>query len=114
MLALKTVLVQIDPIPTLIFDEVDAGIGGRSADIVGQKLKELSRFRQVFCITHLPQIARFADQHFRVEKAVEGNRTTISAKLLTSEERVEELARMHGGKGTEATLAHARELLEGE
>ena len=114
MLALKTVLVKIDPIPTLIFDEVDAGIGGRSADIVGQKLKELSRFRQVFCITHLPQIARFADQHFRVEKAVEGNRTTISAKLLTAEERVEELARMHGGKGTEATLAHARELLEGE
>ena len=114
MLALKTVLVQIDPIPTLIFDEVDAGIGGRTADIVGQKLKELSRFRQVFCITHLPQIARFADQHFRVEKGVEGNRTTITAKLLTPEERVEELARMHGGKGTVTTLAHARELLEGE
>ena len=111
MLALKTVLVQIDPIPTLIFDEVDAGIGGRTADIVGQKLKELSRFRQVFCITHLPQIARFADQHFRVEKAVEGNRTTISAKLLAPQERVEELARMQGGKGTATTLAHARELL---
>jgi DNA repair protein RecN (Recombination protein N) len=112
MLALKTVLAQIDLIPTMIFDEIDAGIGGRTADIVGQKLKELSRFRQVFCITHLPQIARFADQHFRVEKSVEGNRTTITAKLLTPEERVEEVARMHGGEATVTTLAHARELLE--
>ena len=112
MLALKTVLAQIDLIPTMIFDEIDAGIGGRTADIVGQKLKELSRYRQVFCITHLPQIARFADQHFRVEKSVEGNRTTITAKLLTPEERVEEVARMHGGEATVTTLAHARELLE--
>ena len=114
MLALKTVLAQIDLIPTMIFDEIDAGIGGRTADIVGQKLKELSRFRQVFCITHLPQIARFADQHYRVEKEVEGDRTTITAKLLTPEERVEEMARMHGGEATVTTLAHARELLEGE
>ena len=113
MLALKTVLAQIDLIPTMIFDEIDAGIGGRTADIVGQKLKELSRFRQVFCITHLPQIARFADQHFRVEKDEDGNRTTITAKLLTPEERVEEVARMHGGEATVTTLAHARELLEG-
>ncbi len=114
MLALKTVLAQVDLIPTMIFDEIDAGIGGRTADIVGQKLKELSRFRQVFCITHLPQIARFADQHFRVEKGVEGNRTTITAKLLTPEERIEEMARMHGGEATVTTLAHARELLEGK
>ena len=114
MLALKTVLAQIDLIPTMIFDEIDAGIGGRTADIVGQKLKELSRFRQVFCITHLPQIARFADQHFRVEKAVEEDHTMITAKLLTPEERVEEMARMHGGEATVTTIAHARELLEGE
>ena len=114
MLALKTVLAQVDLIPTMIFDEIDAGIGGRTADIVGQKLKELSRFRQVFCITHLPQIARFADQHFRVEKSVEGDRTTISAKLLKPEERVEEVARMHGGEATVTTLAHARELLKGQ
>ncbi len=114
MLALKTVLAQIDLIPTMIFDEIDAGIGGRTADIVGQKLKELSRFRQVFCITHLPQIARFADQHFRVEKAVAEDRTMITAKLLTPEERVEEMARMHGGEATVTTIAHARELLEGE
>ena len=98
----------------MIFDEIDAGIGGRTADIVGQKLKELSRFRQVFCITHLPQIARFADQHFRVEKAVEEDHTMITAKLLTPEERVEEMARMHGGEATVTTIAHARELLEGE
>ncbi len=114
MLALKTVLAQIDPIPTMIYDEIDAGIGGHTADIVGQKLKELSRFRQVFCITHLPQIARFADQHFRVEKGVEGNRTTITANLLTPEKRVEEMARMHGGETTVTTLAHARELLKGQ
>jgi DNA repair protein RecN (Recombination protein N) len=112
MLALKTVLAQIDPIPTMIYDEIDAGIGGHTADIVGQKLKELSRFRQVFCITHLPQIARFADQHFQVEKSVEGNRTTITAKRLTQDERIEEMARMHGGETTITTLAHARELLE--
>ena len=112
MLALKTVLAQIDPIPTMIYDEIDAGIGGHTADIVGQKLKELSRFRQVFCITHLPQIARFADQHFQVEKSVEGNRTTITAKRLTQDERIEEMARMHGGETTVTTLAHARELLE--
>ena len=114
MLALKTVLAQVDLIPTMIFDEIDAGIGGRTADIVGQKLKELSRFRQVFCITHLPQIARFADQHFRVEKDEDGNRTTITAKLLTPEERIEEVARMHGGEATVTMLAHARELLEGQ
>ena len=114
MLALKTVLAQVDPIPTMIYDEIDAGIGGHTADIVGQKLKELSRFRQVFCITHLPQIARFADQHYRVEKSEDGSRTTITAKQLTPEERVEEMARMHGGETTVTTLAHARELLKGQ
>jgi len=112
MLALKTVLARIDNIPTMIFDEVDAGIGGRTADVVGSKLKELARFRQVICITHLPQIARFADQHFRVEKRVESNQTIITAKPLAPKERVEEIARMHGGEATEITLAHARELLE--
>jgi DNA repair protein RecN (Recombination protein N) len=114
MLALKTVLARIDNIPTMVFDEIDAGIGGRTADVVGQKLKELARFRQVICITHLPQIARFADQHFRVEKRVEGNQTTITAHELTPDERVEEIARMHGGVATKTTLAHARELLKGQ
>ena len=111
MLALKTVLVQADEIPTLLFDEIDSGIGGKVADVVGKKLKELSAFSQVICITHLPQIARFADKHFRVEKKVVGERTLITAKPLTTEEQVNEIARMHGGKETEIGLAHARELL---
>jgi len=111
MLALKTVLVQVDSIPTLLFDEIDSGIGGKVADVVGKKLKELAGFAQVICITHLPQIARFADRHFRVEKKVVDERTLITAKPLTPEERVSEIARMHGGEETEIGLAHAREVL---
>ena len=111
MLALKTVLVQVDDIPTLIFDEIDSGIGGKVADVVGKKLKQLAEFSQVICITHLPQIARFADKHFRVEKKVVGERTLITAKPLTPEERVHEIVRMHGGEETEISLAHAHEFL---
>ena len=111
MLALKTVLVQVDEIPTLLFDEIDSGIGGKVADVIGKKLKELSAFSQVICITHLPQIARFADKHFRVEKKVVDERTLITAKPLTAEEQVNEIVRMHGGEETEIGLAHARELL---
>ena len=113
MLALKTVLVQVDNIPTVLFDEIDSGIGGKIADVVGKKLKELSESAQVICITHLPQIARFADRHFLVEKEVVGERTLINAKPLTETERVTEIARMHGGRETEVGLAHARELLSG-
>ena len=112
MLAVKTALAHVDNIPSMIYDEIDVGIGGRTADIVGQKLEELARLRQVICITHLPQIARLADKHFRVEKHVTDNRTTISAKQLNPDERVEEIARMHGGELTENTLARARELLK--
>ena len=112
MLALKTVLVQVDEIPTLLFDEIDSGIGGKVADVIGKKLKELSAFSQVICITHLPQIARFADKHFRVEKKVVDDRTLITAKPLTAEEQVIEIVRMHGGEETEIGLAHARELLK--
>ena len=111
MLALKTVLVQVDEIPTLLFDEIDSGIGGKVADVVGKKLKELSAFSQVICITHLPQIARFADRHFRVDKEVVDERTLITAKPLTVEEQVNEITRMHGGEETKIGLAHARELL---
>ena len=114
MLALKTVLVQVDNIPTVLFDEIDSGIGGKVADVVGKKLKQLSESAQVICITHLPQIARFADQHFLVEKEVVGEKTMISAKPLTETERVTEIARMHGGEETEVGLAHARELLNGK
>jgi len=111
MLALKTVLVQVDEIPTLLFDEIDSGIGGKVADVVGKKLKELSASSQVICITHLPQIARFADRHFRVEKQVIGERTLITAKSLTAAEQVNEIARMHGGEETEIGFEHAREPL---
>ena len=113
MLALKTVLIQVDNIPTVLFDEIDSGIGGKIADIVGMKLKNLSQNAQVICITHLPQIARFADRHFFVEKKIVGEQTLISAKTLTDNERVNEIARMHGGEETEVGLAHARELLRG-
>ena len=111
MLALKTILARIDNIPTMIYDEIDVGIGGHTADVVGDKLKELANFRQVICITHLPQIACLADRHFRVEKYVKENETFITAKQLSTEQRVEEIARMHGGELTDAALARARELL---
>ncbi len=111
MLALKTVLVQVDEVPTLLFDEIDSGIGGKVADVVGKKLKELSAFSQVICITHLPQIARFADKHFRVDKKVVGERTLITATALTAKEQIDEIARMYGGEATEIGLAHAREFL---
>lgn len=111
MLALKTVLIQVDNTPTVLFDEIDSGIGGKIADVVGEKLKELSESTQVICITHLPQIARFADQHFLVKKEVVNDKTVISAKPLTESERVNEISRMHGGVESEVGLAHARELL---
>lgn len=114
MLALKTVLIQVDNIPTVLFDEIDSGIGGKVADVVGRKLKQLSEAAQVICITHLPQIARYADRHFLVEKEVVGEKTMISAKPLSEQERVTEIARMHGGEETEVGLAHARELLNGK
>ena len=112
MLAMKTVLAQTDQIPTLIFDEIDVGIGGHTANIVGKKLKELSKFCQVICITHLPQIACLADRHFRVYKRVRNKQTVITAYQLTEEDRVSELARMQGDKTAQAAMAYARELLD--
>ena len=112
MLALKTVLSAEDPVLTLVFDEVDAGIGGRTANAVGEKLKGLAVGRQVLCVTHLAQIARFADHHYCVEKSDSDGRTIVSIRRLSDEERVNELARMLGGeKESEAALHHARELL---
>ncbi|MEK9629769.1 MAG: DNA repair protein RecN [Nitrospinota bacterium] len=112
MLALKSILNKQDTIPVMIFDEVDTGIGGRVAEKVGDKLKKVAETKQVFCITHLPQIAGMASTHYRVEKKVEGKRTRSGIKLLEYEERVEELARMSSGeKITEASLQHARELI---
>jgi len=112
MLALKTILAELDEMPTMIFDEIDAGIGGRTAYVIGQKLKQIAKVRQVLCITHLPQIACMADSHFLVEKKVSGNRTKIEARQLNKEERVREIARMLGGENTEITLAHAGEMLK--
>jgi DNA repair protein RecN (Recombination protein N) len=99
--------------PGLIFDEVDAGIGGRAADVVGHKLRILGSAFQVLCITHLPQIAAYADTHFQIEKRVEGGRTRATVTRLSAPERVEEISRMLGGADvTEAIRASAREMLE--
>lgn len=98
---------------TLIFDEIDIGIGGRAAEAVGRKLKTLSRSQQVICVTHLPQIAAFADQHLAIEKRERGGRTTTSVRLLNAKQRTEELARMLSGATlTETSLRHAEQMLK--
>ncbi len=98
---------------TLVFDEIDIGIGGRAAEAVGQKLKELSKSQQVLCVTHQPQIAAFADQHFLVEKREKQSRTATSVRLLASAERAEELARMiSGATVTETSRKHAKQMLD--
>ena len=113
MLAMKCMLARRDQVDTVIFDEVDAGIGGQAAEAVGLKISELAGHHQVFCITHLPQIAAHAATHYMVEKTVSDGRTSTSIRLLNKEERVQELARMLGGEDpTEQTLALARELAE--
>jgi DNA repair protein RecN (Recombination protein N) len=112
MLALKKVLARTGSVGTIVFDEVDSGIGGATAQIVGQKLREVSRHHQVLCITHLPQIACCGDRHYRVVKRVAGERTNTSVAVLSEEERLEEIARMLGGvELTEKTREHAREML---
>ena len=109
MLALKTAMAGSHPV-ALIFDEIDTGVGGKTAEALGAKMAELSRSNQVLCVTHLPQIASMADRHFRVRKEVVGDRTVVDVTPLEGEARVGELARMLGG--SEATAAqHARELL---
>jgi DNA repair protein RecN (Recombination protein N) len=112
MLALRRAVPEGEGEATLIFDEVDAGIGGIAASAVGEKLRGVSRGFQVLCITHLPQVAAFADRHFRVEKRVDGERTFTSLVQLDEEERVAEMARMLGGaRLTDRTMEHARELI---
>ncbi len=98
---------------TLVFDEIDTGIGGRAAEAVGKKLKSLSRSNQVLCVTHLPQIATFADHHYLIEKKAVGARTRTSVHLITGEERTEEVARMlSGAKLTETSRKHAEQMLK--
>jgi DNA repair protein RecN (Recombination protein N) len=112
VLALKAILAASEALETVIFDEVDAGIGGGVAEIVGQKLRTLAAHHQVICITHLPQIAQFGDHHFKIAKAVHQGRTRTSIAPLDADERLEELARMLGGiKITQRTRDHAREML---
>jgi len=111
MLALKTVLAAVDRIPVLVFDEVDANIGGETGHVVGQKMEQISRKRQVICITHLAQVAAHGSAHFLVTKRVKSGRTYSEMTMLGKTQRVEELARMLGGQ-SEAATRHAQSLLK--
>jgi len=113
MLALKAIGKEEGASKTLIFDEIDSGIGGKTAEFVAQKLKKLSNQHQIICITHLPQIASFATHHYRIDKKVEKERTFTTVKKLSFEERVTEIARLlAGSRITETSLKNAREMLE--
>lgn len=111
MLALKTILSAADATPTLIFDEIDAGIGGRSSQIVGEKLWGLTRNHQVICVTHLPQIAAFADTHYNVNKQILNDRTITLVNELNPDQRVREIAHIMGGNVTEHSKKSAEEML---
>lgn len=113
MLALKGILAQTDRISVLVFDEIDANVGGRLGSVIGQKLSDLGRRHQVLCITHLPQIAGYADRHLTVRKSVNDGMTETVVRAVEGVERIEEMAEMLGGqKITEITRAQAREMLE--
>ena len=111
MLAMKSVLSAADEIPTLIFDEIDVGIGGRAGGVVGEKLWSLTREHQVLCVTHLPQIAAFADCHYRISKEVRGERTVTVITELDAPARLEELTLMLGGAGSQTARQNAAEML---
>ncbi len=112
MLALKTLLAENDPVETLIFDEIDSGLGGRLALAVGEKLRELATSRQVICVSHLASIAAMADQHLFISKEIEEAATYTKVRVLEEQERVVEIARMLDGQMSEIALEHARELLK--
>jgi DNA repair protein RecN (Recombination protein N) len=111
MLALKNVLAYADQVPTLVFDEIDQGIGGRVGTVVGQKLRLLAAQHQVFCITHLPQLAAYGGQHYRVEKVIKGNRTVTFVDQVEGESRIRELAQMLG-EISPGTIKSAQELMD--
>ena len=114
MLALKTVLAERDHVPVLVFDEVDTGVGGAVAAAMGTRLRKLGAFHQVFCITHLPQVASQAEHHLLVTKGQDGKRTTTSVQPLSGLGREEEIARMIGGETvTNKVRATAAELIAG-
>lgn len=113
MLALKTVLAKADSIDTMIFDEIDAGISGRTAQALSEKLSVVAEGKQVICITHLPQVAAMADKHFLIQKGIVGTKTVSSIQGMSEEERINELARMlSGSEVTEAVLINAREMID--
>src|SRR5439155_3303590 len=113
MLALKSVLAAGDRVSVLVFDEIDANVGGRLGSIIGGKLRKLAMRHQVLCITHLPQIASYADRHLTVRKESDGKQTRTSVRQMEGDERLAELSEMIGGQHvTETTRAQARELLE--
>jgi DNA repair protein RecN (Recombination protein N) len=112
-LSIQVIASDGSPIPTMVFDEVDSGVGGGIAEMVGKRLRDVSELRQVLCVTHLPQVASVANHHFRIIKMTDGESTRISVNALTKDERVEELARMLGGvEITDRTRDHAAEMLE--
>ena len=111
MLAIKVTLSEIDKVPTLIFDEIDSGIGGRVGSVVGQKLSNLSQDRQVLCVTHLPQIASFADHHIKVTKMTKNDRTITTTKILSNLDRIEEIAEMLGHV-SESSRKNAKDILQ--
>ncbi len=112
MLALKALLADADEIPVLVFDEADTGIGGRALQAVAEKMQQLGTRRQVICVTHSPQVASLGNAHFRIVKEYDGERTATRIKLLDHQERLEELARMLGGREvTEVAMQHAKQML---
>ena len=112
MLAIEVVLAAVDPVPTFVFDEVDSGVGGKAAVEIGRRLKMLAQHVQVLVVTHLPQVAAFADQHILVTKSTDA--TVSDVRVLDAEERVVELARMLAGhEDSAAAREHARELVRG-
>lgn len=111
MLAIKSVMAETDVSKTLIFDEIDAGISGKTAQLVAEKLNTLSKTHQIICITHLPQIAAMADNHYVIEKSTKDNRTISNITKLSYDESIGELARMLGGSSiTDAVVSNAKEL----
>jgi DNA repair protein RecN (Recombination protein N) len=114
MLAIKNTITKAEKIPSIVFDEVDAGIGGLTASVVGQKIKKISKNSQIICITHLAQIACFADSHIYINKIITNNKTFTKINTLDMKERIEEVARMLGGSPKDETsMAHAKQLISG-
>nr|HNI57175.1 DNA repair protein RecN [Elusimicrobiota bacterium] len=116
MLAIKSVLAKTDAVPVLVFDEIDAGVGGALGAVLGKKLAKLGASHQVLCVTHLATIAACGDRHFVVEKEIQKTRTRTTVRAVTDSDRVQEIARLFGGTGKAAEgdigLRHARELLD--